>query len=109
MIEQNIIERYSVLKNVFDKKTNKYKDPFRYNFSPRNDYRLMEAWVDMYFCALLSDIVYVAPSTPRQNVCACVNFGISGLHNFSWYHVYLTANFTKFDTNSLVYCCKKNL
>ena len=46
-------------------------------------------------------------STPRQNVCVCVNFGISGLHNFSWYHVYLAANFTKFDTNRLVYCCKK--
>ena len=29
--------------------------------------------------------------------------------HFFWYHVYLAANFTKFDTNNLVYCCNKNL
>ena len=53
--------------------------------------------------------IFVVLPTPRQNVCACVNFGISGLHNFFWYYVYLAANFTKFATNSLVYCYNKNL
>ena len=41
------------------------------------------------------------PLTPRQNVCACVNFDISGLHIFLGYHIYLAANFTKFDANNL--------
>ena len=50
----------------------------------------------------------LAKTTPRQNVCACVNFDISRLHIF-WHHIYLAANFTKFNTNNLLYCCNRSL
>ena len=28
---------------------------------------------------------------------------------FFWYHIYLAANFTKFDLNNLLYCCNRSL
>ena len=28
---------------------------------------------------------------------------------FFWYHIYLAANFTKFDTKNLLYCCNRSL